>query len=62
MIDISIDMLSVGNSDSIIVWLKDHNNNNFVILIDGGNRSDGEKVIAHLNKYILPDAGNRAPD
>jgi len=62
MIDISIDMLSVGNSDSIIVWLKDHNNNNFVILIDGGNRSDGEKVIAHLNKYILPDAGKRAPD
>jgi len=62
MIDISIDMLSVGNSDSINVWLKDHNNNNFVILIDGGNRSDGEKVITHLNKYILPDAGNRAPD
>ena len=55
--DISIDMLSLGNADSIIVWLKDHNNNSFVILIDGGNKSDGNKVIAHLNKYILPCAG-----
>tara|TARA_R110000850_G_scaffold199977_2_gene326169 strand:- start:8809 stop:9840 length:1032 start_codon:yes stop_codon:yes gene_type:complete len=62
MIDISIDMLSLDNADSIIVWLKDHNNNNYVILIDGGNRSDGDKVIAHLNKYVLPDAGKRAPD
>ncbi len=60
--DISIDMLSLGNADSIIVWLKDHNNNSFVILIDGGNKSDGNKVIAHLNKYILPCAGKRAPD
>jgi len=62
MIDISIDMLSLGNADSIIVWLKDHNHNSFVILIDGGNRSDGEKVIAHLKKYILPDTGKLAPD
>lgn len=62
MIDISIDMLSLGNADSIIVWLKDHNNNNFVILIDGGNKSDGDKVIAHMDKYILKDAGKFAPD
>jgi beta-lactamase superfamily II metal-dependent hydrolase len=62
MIDISIDMLSLGNADSIIVWLKDHNKNNFVILIDGGNKSDGEKVIAHLEKYILPHVNQSAPD
>ena len=62
MIDISIDMLSLGNADSIIVWLKDDNNNHFVILIDGGNKGDSEKVITHLDKYILKDAGKRAPD
>jgi beta-lactamase superfamily II metal-dependent hydrolase len=62
MIDISIDMLSLGNADSIIVWLKDHNKNSYVILIDGGNKSDGEKVIAHLDKYILPNVNKTAPD
>lgn len=62
MIDISIDMLSLGNADSIIVWLKDHNKNSYVILIDGGNKSDGEKVIAHLDKYILPNVNKVAPD
>jgi beta-lactamase superfamily II metal-dependent hydrolase len=62
MIDISIDMLSLGNADSIIVWLKDHNKNNYVILIDGGNKSDGEKVIAHLDKYILRNVPQSAPD
>ncbi len=61
MVDISIDMLSLGNADSIIVWLKD-NNNHFVILIDGGNKGDGEKVIIHLDKYILKGAGKTAPD
>ena len=57
-------MLSVGNADAIIVWLKDHNNNHYVTLIDGGNKSDGEKVIKHLEKYILkPEAsGKTAPD
>jgi len=64
MIDISIDMLSVGNADAIIIWLKDHNNNHYVVLVDGGNKSDGEQVIAHLKKYILkPEAsGKTAPD
>jgi beta-lactamase superfamily II metal-dependent hydrolase len=62
MIDISIDMLAVNNADAIIVWLKDEDNNNFVILIDGGNKKDGEKVINHLDKYILKQAGKLAPD
>lgn len=62
MIDISIDMLSLGNADSIIVWLKDRYKNNFVILIDGGNKRDGEKVIEHLDKYILPNVTQSAPD
>ena len=55
-------MLSLGNADSIIVWLKDHNNNHFVILIDGGNKSHGEKVIRHLETYIKPTTGYAAPD
>lgn len=64
MIHISIDMLSVGNADAVIVWLKDDNNANYVLLIDGGNKNDGEKVINHLEKYILgPKAsGKNAPD
>jgi beta-lactamase superfamily II metal-dependent hydrolase len=62
MIDISIDMLSVNNADAIIVWLKDENNNHFVMLIDGGNKKDGEKVIQHLENYILPATGKKAPD
>lgn len=62
MIDISIDMLSVGNADSITVWLKDQNNNHFVILIDGGKKSDGEKVIKHLETHIKPNVGYAAPD
>lgn len=57
-------MLSVGNADAIIVWLKDDHNTNYVLLIDGGNKSEGEKVIDHLEKYILgPKAsGKIAPD
>ncbi len=62
MIDISIDMLSLGNADSIIVWLKEGSNNHFVILIDGGNKSDGDKIIDHLDKYILKNTGKSAPD
>ncbi|WP_425391631.1 ComEC/Rec2 family competence protein [Ekhidna sp.] len=62
MIDISIDMLSLGNADSIIVWLKDDDENHCVILIDGGNKSDGQKVIDHLEKYIQPHVGYAAPD
>lgn len=62
MIDISIDMLSLGNADSITVWLKDDNNNSFVILIDGGNKSQGGDVIKHLDKHILPATGKTAPD
>lgn len=62
MIDISIDMLSLGNANSSIVWLKDHLDNNYVILIDGGNKGDGEKVINHLDRYVLPYTDTFAPD
>lgn len=57
-------MLSVGNADAIIVWLKDDSNNHYVVLVDGGNKSDGEKVIEHLDKYILGTgaSGKNAPD
>jgi beta-lactamase superfamily II metal-dependent hydrolase len=62
MIDVSIDMLSLGNADSIIVWLKDDDDKHCVVLIDGGNKSDGQKVIDHLEKYIQPHVGYAAPD
>ena len=32
------------------------------MLIDGGTKKDGEKVIQHLENYILPATGKKAPD
>jgi glyoxylase-like metal-dependent hydrolase (beta-lactamase superfamily II) len=62
MIHISIDTLDVGDASSSIVWLKDDTPNHCVMLIDGGNPDDGERVADHLDKYILPHANRRAPD
>jgi len=62
MIEINIDMLSLGNANSNIVWLKDENSNHYVIVIDGGNKTDGVKVIQLLNTYVLTSAGKVAPD
>lgn len=62
MIDINIDMLSLGNANSNVVWLKDQDNNHYVIVIDGGNKADGAKVIQLLNTYVLPNTGKVAPD
>lgn len=62
MIDISIDMLSLENADSIIVWLKDDSGGHYVIVIDGGNTKDGDKVIDHLESFILPHTPQDAPD
>lgn len=59
--DISIDMLSIGNADNIIVWLKNEDNS-FIVVIDGGNPSDGEKVEKHLEKYILPHVTQSGPN
>ena len=60
--DISIDMLKVGNADALIVWLKDSQKNSHITVIDGGNSEDGESVIAHLENYILPNVSQNAPD
>lgn len=59
--DVSIDLLQVDNADAIIVWLKDANHN-LVMVIDGGNKDDGAKVITHLNNFILKPAGKVSPD
>ena len=59
--DISIDMLSLGNADGIIVWLKEDDMSG-VIVIDGGAPKDGQNIIDHLEKYILPYVPQDAPD
>jgi len=59
--DISIDMLSVGNANAIAVWLK-HDAGSFVVVIDGGNKDDGKKLIAHMDEHIFPHTSLSAPN
>lgn len=46
-------MLSVGDADAIILWVK-KNNKDFIIFLDGGKPGDGIKVINHYDIYIKP--------
>jgi competence protein ComEC len=59
--DISIDMLSVGNADAMIVWLKT-STDTLTAVLDGGNLGDGKKVIDHLESYVLPYCPRSGPD
>jgi len=49
---LEVDMLSLGNADAILVtqWL---NSNAVRVLIDGGNTSDAEKVLAKLQELRI---------
>ena len=51
--DFSIDMLSVGDADAIILWLK-QDGADFIIFLDGGKPGDGNEVVKHYNTYIKP--------
>ena len=46
--DFSIDMLSVGDADAIILWLK-QDGADFIIFLDGGKPGDGKEVVKHYN-------------
>lgn len=59
--ELSIDMLSIGNADAIVIWLKE-GQDSLVALIDGGNPKDGAKVIQHLETHIFPYTQQKAPD
>ncbi len=59
--DIGIDMLKVGKADAMIVWLK-NKYSSVIMVIDGGNEKDGNNLIKHLRKYILPHVKQNAPD
>ena len=59
IINYQVEMLNVGAADCFIIFYTYENNGvsgNRLILIDGGNYSDGEKVIKHINKYY-PNRG-----
>ncbi|SDY83348.1 MBL fold metallo-hydrolase [Hymenobacter psychrophilus] len=58
--DFSIDILNLGKADATIIWAKDQEKN-FVIFLDGGTKADGQKVINHYTKHILPKVGNQIP-
>lgn len=54
IVDYQVEMLNVGAADCFIIYYTYENNGisgDRLILIDGGNYSDGEKVIKHINKY-----------
>ena len=58
--DISIDMLNVGNADAIIIWYRE-GNTDAVLFIDGGNEKDGEAVVKHYEAYISPYISSTSP-
>lgn len=51
--DFSIDMLTVGDADAIILWVK-YKGIDVIVFLDGGNSGDGQKVIRHYTQYIQP--------
>ena len=56
--DFSIDMLSVGDADAIILWLK-QDSTDIIVFLDGGKKGDGYEVIKHYEKYIKPNLPNK---
>lgn len=49
--DYHIEMLSVGAADAFIIYIIDENNRGYLVLIDSGNYSDGQKIINHIRRY-----------
>lgn len=47
---LEIDMLDVGNADAIVIQVYDDYDHK-TILIDGGNTSDGSRVVSHVEKW-----------
>lgn len=46
-----IEMLNVGNADAIILRYFNSSGNEYVVVIDAGNKNDGEKVVNQINTY-----------
>jgi len=46
-----IEMLNVGNADAIILRYINSNGWEYVVVIDAGNKNDGEKVVNQINRY-----------
>ncbi len=46
-----IEMLNVGNADAIILRYINSSGTEYVVVIDAGNKNDGEKVVTQINKY-----------
>uniref|UniRef100_UPI00402665C1 ComEC/Rec2 family competence protein n=1 Tax=Phocaeicola vulgatus TaxID=821 RepID=UPI00402665C1 len=55
VINYQVEMLNVGAADAFIIYYtcidNQHHITNRLILIDGGNYSDGDNIIEHINKY-----------
>ncbi len=46
-----IDLLSLGNADSCMIRFFTPQNTEYVVLIDAGNSSDGERIVSHIKAY-----------
>lgn len=46
-----IELLALGNADSIIIRYISESNHEWVVLIDAGNKGDGEKIESYIKKY-----------
>lgn len=55
--DFSIDMLSIGDADAIIFWVK-RQGKDYIIFLDGGKPGDGKVIIGHFKTYIEPHLTN----
>ncbi|MBN1970980.1 MAG: hypothetical protein JXR48_18140 [Candidatus Delongbacteria bacterium] len=58
-LEVSVDILNVGDADGIIIWIRKYNPfDELVLVIDGGKNSKGaEKIVDTLNEQILPFTG-----
>ena len=46
-----IDMLNVGAADAILIRCFNEQNYEYIILVDAGNKKDGEQITNHIKKY-----------
>ncbi|MFY7814015.1 MAG: ComEC/Rec2 family competence protein [Chryseobacterium taeanense] len=57
--DFVIDFIYVGDGDAIIIWGRVPHEHDYVFFLDGGNKGNGSKMVAHYNQWIKPHLQNK---
>lgn len=55
IVDYHIEMLSVGAADCFIIYYRDSNGSNKIILVDSGNYSNAEEILSHIREIYKFD-------